>query len=97
MFLVINFHCFNPRKTLIYDNLTKRYHQRIVKENHIMVTLEPDGQYRYHFTPGPSDSRLNKPAKVIAEDLFNWMAHRGIDKTVQVLGGDSTNEMSGWS
>ena len=25
------------------------------------------------------------------------MAHRGIDKTVQVLGGDLTNEMSGWS
>ena len=54
-------------KVQTYDNATKRYSQRIYKENHIAVTSEPDGQYRFHFTPGPSDTNKNKPAKVMAQ------------------------------
>ena len=82
-------------RVLSYDYLTKRYHQRNVKENHISVTSEPDGKYRTHFTPGPSDKR-NKPAEVIAQELHSWLVEHGIDERVQVLGGDSTNEMTGW-
>ena len=84
-------------KTLVFNEDTERYHQKVVKENHISVTSEPDGQYRHHFTPGPSDKTQNKPAKVIAQELHSWMVEYGIDETVEVLGGDSTNEMSGWS
>lgn len=84
-------------KILTYDHLTKRYNQRIYKENHIAVTSEPDGQYRFHFTPGPSDKNKNKPAKVMAQELHSWLVENGIDETVLVLGGDSTNEMTGWS
>ena len=84
-------------KTMEFDEKTMRYHQTITKENHISVTSEPDGKYRFHFTPGPSDDKRNKPAKVIAHELHSWMVENGVDATVEVLGGDSTNEMTGWS
>lgn len=83
-------------KTLLLNSETNRYHQKTIIENHISVTSEPDGQYRFHFTPEPSD-RKNKPAKMIAIGVHNWMVENGVDKTVLVLGGDSTNEMSGKS
>ena len=35
--------------------------------------------------------------KVIAQELHSWMVKYGIDETVEVLGRDSTNKMSGWS
>ena len=34
---------------------------------------------------------------MIAQELHSWMVEYGIDETVLVLGGDSTNEMTGWS
>ena len=74
--------------TLVFNEDT------VVKENHIFVTCEPDGQYRHHFTPGPPDKTQNKPAILIAQELHSWMVEYGIDKTVKVLGGDSTNDMS---
>ena len=83
-------------KVLQYNHITKRYHLKITKENHITVTSEPDGKYRYHFTPGPSDNK-NKPAKMIAIGLHSWLVECGLDKLLELLGGDSTNEMSGWS
>ena len=73
--------------TLVFNEDTERYHQKVVKENHICVTYEPDGQYRHHFTS----------KKVIAQELHSWMVKYGIDETVEVLGRDSTNKMSGWS
>ena len=33
----------------------------------------------------------------MAQELHSWMVENGIYKTVIVLGGDSTNEMIGWS
>ena len=95
---------------MVYHPETKRHHRRIVKENHISVTSEPDGQYRFvpnqvdndkylqilrfHFTPAPGD-RKNKPAKMAALSLHEWMVKHGVDQTVLVLGGDSTNENTG--
>ena len=51
--------------------------------------------FRFHFTPEKGDSR-NKPAKMAALSLHAWMVKHGIDNTVLVLGGDSTNENTGW-
>ena len=64
---------------------------QVVKETHVAVTSEPDGQYRYHLTP---DEPVfpHKPA----QGLYMWMVKNGIDKDVLVLGGDSTNSNSGW-
>jgi hypothetical protein len=50
---------------------------------------------RFHFTPETGDSK-NKPAKMAALSLHAWMVKHGIDRTVLVLGGDSTNENTGW-
>ena len=96
---------------MVYHPETKRHHRRIVKENHISFTSEPDGQYRFvpnqvdndkylqilrfHFKPAPGD-RKNKPAKMAALSLHEWMVKHGVDQTVLVLGGDSTNENTGW-
>ena len=38
-------------RVMQYDEETDKYHPRVVKETHVAVTSEPDGQYRYHFTP----------------------------------------------
>ena len=50
---------------------------------------------RFHYTPAPGDHR-NKPAKMAALSLHEWMVKHGVDQTVLVLGGDSTNENTGW-
>ena len=34
---------------------------------------------------------------MVALGVYNWMVEHGVDKTVAVLGGDSTNKMSGKS
>ena len=82
-------------KVLLYNETTQRYHQRIVKEEHITVTSEPDGSYRMHFTP-PEATPANKPAKQVAVVLHDWLVEHGQDTSVLVVGGDSTNSMSGW-
>ena len=58
----------------------------------VTKTQEFDEVTKHHFTPGPSD-RKTKQAKVIAMDLHSWMVEYGVDKSVQVVGGDSTNEI----
>ena len=82
-------------RVMKYDEETDKYHPRVVKETHVAVTSEPDGQYRYHFTP---DEPVfpHKPAYMEAQGLYMWMVKNGIDKDVLVLGGDSTNSNSGW-
>ena len=44
-------------KVMEFDEQTKRYHPKTVKEYHVSATSEPDGQYRFHYTPGPTDNR----------------------------------------
>ena len=90
---------FDGRKNLTrvmkLDEETGRYHPRVEKQNHIAVTSEPDGIYRLHFTP-PEAIPPSKPAREEALALHEWMVNLQVDKTVEVLGGDSTNPMSGW-
>ena len=46
---------FDARKDITkfidMDPVTGHYHPRMRNENHVSVTSEPDGNYRYHFTP----------------------------------------------
>ena len=82
-------------KVLLLDGTTGRYHQRTVKQENISVTCEPDGRYLFHYTPEPA-TRRSKPARQAAVALHEWMMQHGVDKTVMVLGGDSTNSNTGW-
>ena len=82
-------------RVLLCDRKTGRYHQRVVKQENISVTGEPDGRYLFHYTPEPP-TRTSKPARQAAVALHEWMVQYGVDKTVLVIGGDSTNSNTGW-
>ena len=41
-------------------------------------------------------TRRSKPARQAAVALHEWMVQHGVDVTVLVLGGDSTNSNTGW-
>ena len=71
----------NLTRVMIHDEQTGRYHPRLQKQNHIAVTSEPDGNYRFHFTP-PEAVPPSKPAREEALALFNWMVKHEVDKTV---------------
>ena len=64
------------------------------KQNHVAVTSQPDGVYRFHFTP-PEAVPPSKPARKEALALYEWMVKLEVDKTVEVLSGDSIKPISG--
>jgi hypothetical protein len=66
-----------------------------VKQENISVTCEPDGRYLFLYTPEPA-TRRSKPARQAAVALHEWMVQHGVDKTVLVIGGDSTNSNAFW-
>ena len=76
------------------DEKTGRFHRRVVEENHIRVTEEPKGIYVTHYTPEPK-SHAAKPAKQAAIGLYEWMKDRWLDTSLEVIGIDTTAEMSG--
>ena len=80
---------------LIHDKSTGTFRKQIIKENHITVREEPRGRYLTHYTPKPK-SEISKPAKQCAIGLFDWLMERGKDLNLQLIGSDTTNEMSGW-
>ena len=51
--------------------------------------------YRTHFTPHQT-SPQNKPAKEVALLIFDWLEDHGQLENILVIGGDSTNSMTGW-
>ena len=61
----------------------------------LSVTCEPDGRYLFHYTPEPA-TRMSKAARQAAVGLHEWMVQHGVDETVLVIGGDSTNSNTGW-
>ena len=67
----------------------------IIKEEHYSMCSEPGGRYLYHFTP-EKGSKRKKTAEVIADNLVDFMKSKGIDKSLQAIGGDSTNVNTGW-
>jgi len=59
------------------------------------VTEEPRGRYLTHYTP-EAQTGTAKPAKQCAVRLLDWMKDRGIDLSLELIGSDTTNDMSGW-
>ena len=64
-------------------------HRRIVKEEHITITAEPEGKYLSHFTP-EEPTYPEKPALKEAEGLYNILHNIGAIESCLVWGGDST-------
>ena len=82
-------------KVIHKDEKTNNYHQKIIKEDHITITQEPEGKYLCHFTP-ESPQEKEKPAEKVAQGVFDWLSSHGAVESLKVIGGDSTNSMTGW-
>ena len=82
-------------KVLLEADNSDQQFPSIVKEQHYSVCSEPGGKYLYHFTP-VKGGRREKPAEIIAEELVAFMKKKGIDRSLQAIGGDSTNVNTGW-
>lgn len=67
----------------------------LIQEEHYSVCSEPGGKYLFHFVPEEA-SKKRKHAEVIADQILAWLKDRGADKTLQAIGGDSTNVNTGW-
>ena len=82
--------------TLVYQEVegSNQVYPSTVKEEHYSVVAEPGGKYLFHFTPDEDDKECSA-AEQIANILVEWMTKYGVDKTIQFIGGDSTNVNSG--
>ena len=56
------------------------------------VTEEPEGRYLTHYTPNTATE--DKPAQQFLMELFDWMKDGRIDACLEVIGSDTTNELS---
>ena len=87
-------------KTLTLNEETNRYYHSTISEEHYTITQEPEGKYLHHFSPNDfkssSKGGIPKPAKRIALGLYDWLESHNADKSLQVIGGDSTNTITGW-
>ena len=43
-----------------------------------------------------SRENVKKPAEVVADLIVEWMRNHGVDETLQLIAGDSTNSNTGW-
>ena len=59
-------------------------------EEHYSVCQEPGGQYLTHFSPD------DESAAGVSRKLLDFLFEHGVDKTLQVIGGDSTNVNTGY-
>ena len=87
-------------KTLTLKRATNRYYPSLISEEHYTITQEPEGKYLHHFSPSDftssSKGGIPKPAKRIALGLYDWLESHDAHKSLQVIGGDSTNTITGW-
>src|SRR5678815_5080618 len=87
--------CKDSTKVLLQADSSSHQFPSIVKEEHYTVCSEPGGRYLCHFIP-EKDLTKRKPAEVIAEHLLDFLKKNTIDKSLQAIGGDSTNVNTGW-
>ena len=89
---------FDGRKDITRTYIPDRkgtLHPRLVKENHISVTLEPSGEYVGHVTP-EEPTFPEKPAQKEAEAVFSLLKDNGVSESCLIIGGDSTASNTGW-
>ena len=90
-------------KILKFNEETGNFHPFQINEEHYTLTQEPEGKYLHHFTPMPSrkdengkNDKNDLPAKKIAEGVFEWINIHGATESLAVIGGDSTNTITGY-
>ena len=66
---------------------TTRYTK--IKEEHYVMTSEPEGTYMTHFAPE------NGTAKVVSDAVVAGLDDMGATESIKVIGSDTTNTMSG--
>ena len=79
---------------MVSDNSGK-LKMRMVKEEHVTVSIEPSGRYLAHFVPEKPINR-EKPALKIAQALYELLQQYNSTDSLQILMGDSTNQNTGW-
>lgn len=67
----------------------------LVKEEHYTVCSEPGGRFLFHFTP-ETEVEGKKHAEMIADNILCWLQERGLENSLQAIGGDSTSVNTGW-
>ena len=60
-----------------------------------VVVLPEGGEFLETFTKGKSDNDKDKPAKIVAKQLFDICVKWGISENIKVIGGDTTNMNTG--
>ncbi|ESO01866.1 hypothetical protein HELRODRAFT_161044 [Helobdella robusta] len=55
---------------------------------------EPVGNYLWHFVPGKA-AEFKKSAKIIPDNIVEWLKEKNIDDKLLASGGDSTNTNTG--
>ena len=97
----VNINCiyFDSRKDITKVKIevegSNRYFPGSIKEEHYTVCMEPGGKFLFHFTPKKSTEE-GKHAEIVDNNLIEWMFQHGVVKSIQALGGDSTNVNTGW-
>ena len=74
---------------------TGKLKMMMITEEHEAVTEEPSGRYLTHFVP-ETPVHPEKPALKVAQGLYSILEQHGSTKSLQLLGGDSTNMNTGW-
>ena len=67
---------------MLQDERGKRYPS---VEEHVLLVSEPESQYVGYLSPTAKDARTQ------AAEIFRCLVANGIDKTLQYIGGNSTN------
>ena len=71
---------------MVFEQDSKGHmHRRIVKEEHITVTKEPQGEYLAHFTP-ESPEKKEKPAYKEAQGLHELLVDQKSEESCIVIG-----------
>ena len=76
------------------DPETGKYYQYKEKQEHIVVTSEPGGEYLFHFVPEEA-TQFAKASKQVATKIVDWIKGYEVDITLDAIGGDSTNANTG--
>lgn len=80
-------------KVKTFNEETGRYYETVEKEDHYSVTDE-NGLYLTHITK-ETPPENSKPAQSLALQIFDWLCQYGIDESLKVVAGDSTNGNTG--